>query len=331
MNRRYIIVRIITFLLTIIVAATINFTISKLTPQDPMAAIMGRMASKGRMVQGGEKLLEEYKKIFKLDQPIYVQYISYMQNLFFHGDLGYSIAYYPAKVKTIVLRAIPWTIALITFANLLAFAIGNFLGALCAWPSTSNRVKKLIYLLMPFSAIPYYLLALILIYIFAIKTSLFPLGGGLSVGSTNVFSWRAILDYLHHAALPALSISLSLIGFWALSMRGRMISVIGQNYLFYAKAKGLHEKTIFFNYAIRNALLPQITALAIDVRNIFTGSILVEIIFNYPGIGSVLYKALKNADYLLIQGVVMFIVIAVASATLSLDLIYPKLDPRVKY
>jgi peptide/nickel transport system permease protein len=331
MSFKYITQRVGAFLLTIIVAATINFAIPRLTPQDPIAALLGRMASRGRAVENGEKLIAMYRQQFGLDKPLLVQYENYMENLLLHGDLGYSLAYFPVKVKDVVLRAVPWSLGLLVVANLLAFALGNLLGALAAWRGTPKGIKYLIYAIMPFSAIPYYILALILIYLLAIIVPIFPITGTFTVGSARGFNWATFKDLAIHAALPVLSIALALVGFWALSMRGTMTMVLGEDYLTYARAKGLKESRIFGRYAVRNALLPQVTALAIDLGRMVSGAVLVEIIFNYPGVGLVLFNALRTADYFVIQGVLMFIILSVAFATLIVDLIYPLIDPRIKY
>ncbi len=157
------------------------------------------------------------------------------------------------------------------------------------------------------------------------------LSGSFTVGSVRGFNWDTLMDLLYHSALPIISMVLTVAGFWALSMRGVMTSVIGEDYLIYARIKGLRERRIFSRYAVRNALLPQVTALAIDLGSMMSGQVLVEIIFNYPGIGWVLYNALRTADYFVIQGVVLFMIGCVALATLIVDLIYPLLDPRIRY
>jgi len=331
MSFGYIVQRIAAFFLTIIVAATLNFAVPRLTPQDPVAALLGRMTSRGRTIENGDQMIEMYKKQFGLDKSLPEQYFNYMENLLLHGDLGYPLSYFPAKAKDVVLRAVPWSLGLLLVANLLAFLIGNLLGALAAWPGLPRLFKYLIYILMPLSSIPYYLIALILVYLLAILVPVFPLSGSLTVGSVRGVSWDTLKDLLSHAALPILSIALAVVGFWALSMRGSMMMVLGEDYLNYARAKGLRPRRIFQRYAVRNALLPQVTALAIDLGRMVSGAVLVEIIFNYPGVGLVLFNALKTADYFVIQSVVMFVIIAVALATLIVYFVYPILDPRIRY
>jgi len=331
MSLKYAVRRIGAFLLTIVLAATLNFVIPRLTPQDPIVTLLGRMASRGLIVEGGEQIIEMYRQRFGLDRPLYVQYLNYMSNLLLHGDLGYSLSYFPAKAESVILRAVPWTVGLLTVITLITFVIGNILGALAAWPKVPKSFKYLIYLFMPLSAMPYYLLAMILLYLFAVMLRLFPLGGSFTVGGVRGLNWSTIVDLLHHATLPALSIILAVAGFWVLSMRGTMTMVLGEDFLIYARAKGLHEWRVFARYAMRNALLPQVTALAIDLSKVVSGQVLVEVIFNFPGVGWVLYNALRTADYFVIQGVVMFVIVSVALATLIIDLIYPLLDPRIKY
>lgn len=331
MTLNYFIRRIGTFFMTIILAATLVFAITRLTPTDPIQTLLATMSSRGRMVEGGEKLVEVYTERFGLDQPLHVQYINYMEDMLLHGNLGYSLSYFPSTVSSVILRSLPWTIILLSISTLIAFVIGNLLGALSAWPRVSKRFQFFIYALMPTSAMPYYLLALILIYVFAITLNLFPVGGAQTVGSIPGFDLPTLLDRLKHATLPALSIILSVIGFWALTMRAAMIMVLGEDYVVYARAKGLKEGRIFTRYAIRNAMLPQVTTLALDLGRVISGLVLVEIIFSYPGVGWVLYSALKFSDYFMIQGVVMFLIVSVAFATLILDLIYPLLDPRIRY
>lgn len=331
MSLKYLIKRIIIFFLTIVIAATVNFIIPRITPQDPVAALLGKMASRGQMVADGEKLIMTYREEFGLNDSIPVQYAKYLKKILFSGDLGYSLSYFPANVSDVILRAIPWSLGLLSVANLIAFITGNLLGALCVWGKTPKLLKGLVYALMPFSVIPYYILALLMLYCFAIYIPIFPLGGTMTAGSVGGYTFAAFLDLARHAALPILSVAVSLIGFWALSMRGIMATVMGEDYLTYAHARGLKKSRIFSQYAMRNALLPQVTAFAIDIGRIISGAVLVEIIFNYPGIGTVLYNALRTADYFVIQGVVFFIIISVALTTLLIDLVYPKLDPRIKY
>ena len=172
MNYRYIGRRIATFLLTIFIASTLNFALTRLTPQDPIAALLGRMASRGRSVENGAEITALFRERLGLDDSIPQQYLNYLLGLL-RGDLGYSLAFFPIKAESVILRALPWTLGLLSVATLLAFTAGNLLGALATWPQVPRGFRWLVYLSMPFSAIPYYLLALILVYLLALNWSIF--------------------------------------------------------------------------------------------------------------------------------------------------------------
>jgi peptide/nickel transport system permease protein len=326
---RYLARRLALFLLTLITAATINFLILHLSPVDPIAAVLSRLSGRGTSVEGGARLVALYTHTFALDRSLPVQYLIYLKNLV-HGDLGYSLSYFPERVSAVVGRALPWSLGLLGSAVLLAFVLGNMLGALATWPSAPRVFQALMLLFMSFAAIPSYLLALILLYLFGYLWPILPLGGSFTPGSARSFNFATLFDIAQHALLPLLSITLGLIGFWALSMRGVMTTLVGEDYLGYARLKGLRERTIFLRYGMRNALLPQVTALAIDLGLLLSGQVVVETIYSYPGIGTVLFNALRTADYFVIQGVVLFIIVAVAVVMLLVDLLYPLLDPRVR-
>src|SRR5207245_10802527 len=177
--------------------------------------------------------------------------------------------------------------------------------------------------------VPFFLLGLLLIYVLGFQLRWFPLAGGYDQGLLPALDPKIIVNMVYHSILPALSIILASIGFWTLGMRGVMISTHGEDYLLFAEAKGLRGRTVFLRYAIRNALLPQLTALALALGNIVSGAVLVEVIFQYPGVGSLLYQAIRSSDFFMIQGVVFFLIFALALATLILDLIAAEPDPPI--
>jgi peptide/nickel transport system permease protein len=329
MSWSYALRRIGMFVAVVFLAITINFIVPRMAPGDPTAAVLEQLLSRGQQVEGAADIVANYRARFGLDDPILLQYGRYVWNTL-HFDLGYSISYFPQKVESALLQALPWTLALLLTATAIAFTLGSILGALIAWPRSPRMVRNLAPVLMVLSAIPYYLLALILLYVFAVWTKLFPLGGAASSQSALTFSFASAIDVIRHAFLPALSIVLAGLGFWALGMRGAMINVLGEDYLTLAEAKGLRPHRIFFAYAMRNAMLPQVTSLAIALGTVASGSVLVEVAFNYPGIGYVLYNALRSSDYFLIQGVAFFLVLTVAVAVLLLELAYPLIDPRIE-
>ena len=170
-----------------------------------------------------------------------------------------------------------------------------------------------------------------LLYVRAFAVKWLPSGGGYERGTLPTASWSFALDIAYHAILPALSILLAQIGGWALGMRAMMVTTQGEDYMIFADAKGLSERTLFMRYAVRNAILPQVTGLALVLGQLISGAVLVEVVFQYPGIGSLLWRAIRETDYFVVQGVVFFSIVTIGLATLLLDLFYPVLDPRISY
>jgi peptide/nickel transport system permease protein len=230
-----------------------------------------------------------------------------------------------------IANALPWSVGLLLAATLIAFLVGSVLGALLVWPRTPRIVAVLASPLLLLSTIPYYLLAIILIYIFAISLKLFPPANGFSPTTILGLNLSSALDIARHAFLPALSIVLGAVGFWALGMRSLMVSVLGEDYITFAESKGLPRSRIFLRYGMRNALLPQVTALALALATVVSGAILVEAIFNYPGLGGLLYNAVLGKDIFVINGVVLVLILTLAVTVFLIDLIYPLIDPRIRH
>jgi peptide/nickel transport system permease protein len=331
MTAMYVLRRIGLFLVIVWTAATLNFLAPRLTGKDPIEQQLLRQTAQGGSVEAGiADISRVYRQKFGLDQPIWVQYRDYVANV---GtlDFGYSISNYPETVDAILLEALPWTIGLLLTSTLIAFVIGTLLGAIGGWPKAHAAVQWLMPPLLTFSAVPYYLLALVLLEIFAFQLRLLPIYGGYSAGTIPAMTPQFALNVLGHSFLPALSIVLAGIGSWAVGMRAMMVGVQGEDFMLMAEAKGLKGSTIFFRYAIRNALLPQATSLGLALGQILSGAVLVEVVFGYPGIGTVLYHAIQDFDYTVIQGVVLTVILAISGVTLVLDLVYPLLDPRIVY
>jgi peptide/nickel transport system permease protein len=331
MTPRYLARRLLTFLLVVWVAASVNFLMPRLAPGDPIGAILEGLEAQGQVIPNSAELIAAYRERFGLDDSLGVQYLRYLRGVATF-DLGYSLSYFPATVWEIIGRALPWTLGLLLTTTLLSFAAATILGALFAWRGTPGAVRALAWVLVTLGAIPYYLLAIILIFVFGYTFELFPTGGTARIGSLDqALSPERILDIVYHSTLPALSIILASVGGGILGTRGMMVTVLGEDYLLLAEAKGLPERRIFLQYALRNALLPQITALAISLGNVVSGAILVEVLFGYPGMGYVLVQAIRGADYTLVQGITFILVVAVAAAVLVIDLINPRIDPRIVY
>jgi peptide/nickel transport system permease protein len=327
----YVARRLLQFVIVLWAAATINFILPRLAPGNPVRDRLISQASQGGALQGGiEEMVQSYNTQFGLDKPLYVQYGLYLEHVA-KLDFGYSIANYPNKVVGMIRRALPWTVGLLVVSSAIAFVLGTILGALVTWSRAPKIFQYLIGPTMALSAIPYYLLGLVLVYLFAILVPIFPLSGGYSIGVIPHLSLSYMFDIVRHSFLPGLSIVLASVGVWALGMRGMMITTKGEDYINFAEATGLKDRRIFFSYAMRNAILPQVTTFAINLGTIISGVVIVEVIFGYPGMGSLLYNAITGSDYFLIYGIVYFTVFAIAIMTLLVDLLYPVLDPRISY
>jgi peptide/nickel transport system permease protein len=327
----YIIRRVFFFFVIVWLAATVNFFLPRISGKDPLREkLMYQAAVGGGMQSGIEEIIKTYEAKFGLDKPLIVQYLNYLGDVA-RFDFNYSIAHYPNRVIDLYVGALPWTLGLLGVSFILSFFIGTILGALFGWPRAPRAIQWLFPPLITFHAIPYYLLGLILLYTFSFAVSWFPSGGGYTRGTLPVMSWGFAWDVGRHAMLPALSIVLAQIGGWALGMRAMMVTTRGEDYMIFAEAKGVSDRTLFLRYALRNAILPQVTGLALVLGYLISGAVLVEVVFQYPGVGTLLWRAIRETDYFLVQGIVFFSIVAIAVATLILDLVYPLLDPRISY
>lgn len=330
LTKEYVIRRLGMFFLTIWLGTTLIFIIPRLAPGDPIAAMVSRMTAQSGYVENSAQIIESWRRRFGLDAPMHIQYLRYMGNVL-TLDLGYSLSQFPLEVKDMVGRSLPWTIGLLAIATVISFVAGNTIGALMAWRKTPKIIKSLLPLTLTFTSIPFFMLAILLIYVFAFGLRWFPVGNAYGRGITPGATWDYIRSVIYHGTLPALAVVIASMGGWALGMRGMMITTDGEDYLILAQAKGLRSNRIFWRYAVRNAVLPQLTALALSFGTIVGGSVLVEYLFAYPGVGYLLYQGIVNSDFTLIQGIVFILIVTTATAVLIIDLIYPILDPRITY
>jgi peptide/nickel transport system permease protein len=321
--------RIAGLVAVILIAASLNFMLPKLAPQNPVETKLLEISSTGGSLTDIKPLVDAYNKKFGLDKPLLDQYLAYVGSML-RFDLGQSIAFYPARVIDLIGRALPWSIGLLFTSTLIAFLLGSLLGAAASWEAAPRALQILAPGVMVLAALPYYLLGLILVYLFAFVWKFFPLQGGYGLEAVRGWNWDFVGDVLAHSILPALSIVLASIGTWALAMRGMMVTVQGEDYMTYAQANGLTARRRFFGYGMRNAMLPQVTSLALHLGGIAAGSVLVERVFGYPGLGMLLFQAVQQSDYFVIYGVVFILVVMVAGAMLLVDLITPLLDPRIR-
>ncbi len=323
--------RLITFAATVLISVTVVFFVPRLVPGDPLGAIFANLAVGGGASGISDELQQDFEQRFGLDKSLPVQYFTYLGDLA-QGDLGYSIPTYPTRVSTLIANALPWTLALVGTTTIISWILGSLLGAVVGW---SGGRSPILQALVPFALIlyttPYFILALLLIYLLTSIWEVFPLpGGAYSVGADPGWTWDFTADVIQHGALPALSIILVSLGWWFLSMRSLIISEQGQDYILWAEAKGLPSGRIFWAYAFRNALLPQTTGLALSLGNIVGGALVTEVVFAYPGLGYLIYNSIRQSDFPVVQGSVLLLVVSVAAANLLLDLVNPLIDPRIR-
>ena len=326
----YLLNRVITLFLTVWIAATLIWIIPRLSPVDPAEIMLGRMAAGAGTVANADQIVATLRDRFGLDDPLLVQYFKYIRNVVLF-DFGLSTATFPTPVSSLIARALPWTLGLMIISVIITFIIGNALGALMVWDRSPKLVRVAIPAAMIFTSIPPILSGLLLMYVFSAKLRWFPLTGSYGLTVEPGWSWAFTQSVVYHGFLPALSIVVVTFGFWALGMRGLMITVQGEDYTKLAEAKGLRPRYILYRYMIRNAILPQITAFALKIGLLVAGQILVERIFAYNGMGKLIYDAILDQDFPVIQGSSFIIILMTAVSVFLVDLVYPFIDPRIRH
>ena len=330
LTKEYVLKRFGMFLLTVWLGTTLIFIIPRLAPGDPIAAMVSRMLNQAGNVEGSEAMIEAWRARFGLDDPPVIQYFRYLGNVVTF-NLGPSLFSFPSEVDDLVKRSLPWTFGLLTLATVFSFILGNAIGALMAWRRTPGLARALLPATLTFTSIPPFMLGILLLAIFAFGLDWLPFAGGSGRGIDRSLNLEFIWSVIKHGTLPAMAVVVTTMGFWALGMRGMMITTDGEDYMLLAQAKGLRPWRVFWLYGVRNAILPQVTALALTLGTIAGGSVIVEYIFTYPGMGYLLYQGIINTDFNLMQGIVFFLIVGVALTVFIIDLLYPLIDPRITY
>jgi peptide/nickel transport system permease protein len=263
------------------------------------------------------------------NENIFRQYLDYLGNTL-HGDFGTSLTFFPASVGDIIKQGLPWTLALVGMYTIIAFALGTLIGMLSAWRRGGFLDAILPPVFIVISAFPYFWLGLLVLLLFAITLGWFPLGFAYDLTSSINLSWSFAGEVVWHGFLPALTIVITSIGGWILTMRNTMITTLAEDYVKMARAKGLSPVRIMFMYAGRNAILPNLTGFAMSLGFVISGAILVEIVFNYPGLGFTLLQAVHSEDFALMQTLFLLITVAVLVAVLAADFVTAWLDPRTR-
>lgn len=325
--QKYFTKKIIWFIITLIVALILNFILPRLMPADPVAAITGKLVSGSTDATASARIYEKYQEEFGTNKPMIEQFFIYIGNLL-KGDMGTSFGQYPRKVNDIVGSAIWWTIGLQLPAIIVGWLIGNILGALAAY-IRKGFDKVLMPISLFLSSIPAFGMAVVLLVLFAVNLKIAPVSGGYGFDMIPNFSWAFVWSVITHYQLPFWSIVLISIGGQAIGMRSMSIYELNADYVKYARFLGIKDKKIV-GYVFRNAMLPQVTGLALSIGTMIGGALVAEIIFSYPGLGSVMYSAITAADYPLISATTLIITIMVLIVTFVLDIVYALIDPRVK-
>ncbi len=321
--RQYFARKLVTYLLTFFVAVTVDWAVPRLMPGDPVQGLIARMQAQPG---AAEALSDYYTKAFGLDVPWWQQYLNFWKAIA-HGDLGRSIWQFPQPVSQLILHAVPYTLALLVPAILLSFWAGNKVGAIAARRRIlDNTVLPTGYML---TATPYMWLAIVLAYVFATVTRVFPLSGAYSYALQPSWTWEFTASFLYHWFLPFASLFLVSFGGWAIGMRNMIIYELESDYSHYLESLGAPTRLVR-KYAYRNAVLPQVTGLALALGAVVAGALVTEVVFTYPGIGSMILTAIQNRDYFLLQGIFLFIIVGVLVANFLVDVAYVLIDPRTR-
>lgn len=325
---RYLAQKIGFYVVALWAALTLNFLLPRWMPGNPVDIMVSKLAQRGEVTPATRRSIE---LLLGMDssEPLWRQYLEYLGQIF-RGDLGISVAYFPTPVADVISQTLPWTVALVGISTVISFVIGVGLGMLAGW-KRGSWIDNLIPATTLLQSVPYFWLALVLLFLFGSIWQVFPLNGGYDVYTTSPgWSWDFVSSAIYYGTLPALTIVISSVGGWMLGMRNMMVSTLSEDYILTAEAKGLRPSRIRLTYAARNAVLPSIAGFAISLGFVVAGSVVTEAVFSYPGIGSALLQSVNNADYALMQGIFLVITLSVLGANLLVDLLYSVIDPRTR-
>jgi peptide/nickel transport system permease protein len=325
---RYILTKIGLFLLTLWAAVTLNFILPRLMPGSPLDAALAKLAAGGQQVTNAQRSAIEAQ----LGSPhgsVISQYWDYLGNIV-QLRFGQSFTDPTRSVAGSIGRALPWTLVLVGVTTILAFIVGTLLGVYAGWRRGKKADTTVTLGATLFAAFPPFWLGLLLLYVFAFKFNWFAIKGGYSPGLTPNLSPSFLSNAVQHSVLPGLTLAITSLSGWVFGMRNNMINTLGEDYVTFAEANGLQQRTIALRYAARNALLPNVTAFGLALGAVLGGSVLVEGVFSYPGVGHLLFEAVSNHDYPLMQALFLVLTVSMLTAIFVVDLLYARLDPRVR-
>jgi peptide/nickel transport system permease protein len=324
---RYLLRRLLFYIVAAFVAITLNFMVPRLMAGDPVQLMFAQF--QGRL---DPRAMESLKETFGfVSGPIGEQYVTYLKNLL-QGNLGLSVSAFPTPVADLIGPSLGWTIRLIGSSTIIAFTLGSLLGIFAAWKRGGKIDSLLLPVVSTLGAFPFFWIALLMLYTFAFTFKIFPIGHAydVSFGDINWGNAEHVNSVIQHMILPMFTIIFTGLGGWLLGMRNNMIGILAEDYVTMAQAKGLSDRRVMFIYAARNAILPSITAFSMSLGFAVGGALIVELVFAYPGMGYTLLRAVQGRDYPLMQGVFLFITLAVLAANFMADVFYVMLDPRAR-
>ena len=322
--------RLVQFVLVVFIGISLTFFITHLTPIDPVEQMIASITAFGETSPEAVLMMREaLAELYGLEGTLLDQYFAYWGRIL-SLDFGPSLSAFPTPVAELIGRALPWTIGLLFTCTMLAWILGNLLGGLAGYYHKSRTLKVLGVIVMGFHPVPYYIIAFVLLLLFGYLWPVLPISGGSAQNVPQGFAAEYIGSVLRHSILPAVSIILVSIGGWFLGMRALVSNIVTEDYVVYAELGGVPRRRILPFYIMRNALVPQITGLAMSLGAIFNGAIIVEQVFGYPGLGRLLIGAVYSADYSLVLGVTAISIIAVSASVFLIDILYPVFDPRVQ-
>ena len=330
--KRYLIPRLIQYFLVIFVGITAVFFIPRFSPSDPVEKTITQLRSQGSFLDPAsmDEFIEDLTEMYGLGGSLPEQYGAFWKRLL-HGDFGLSFFQFPTPVIDLIAVSLPWTLGLLLSSTIISWVAGNLIGGLAGYYSRKPWSRVIDTIAMIVRPLPYYIFAFALLILFGFVFRLFPISGGTSFGTGMAFSWNSIMDMLWHSFLPVLS--LIILGGAANFQTMKLIvqNVNAESFVQYARIGGIKERRIVGRYVIRNAMLPQFTNLALSLGQIFSGALITEIVFSYPGVGTLLYNAIITGDYNLIMGITALSIMAITTGILVIDLLYPLFDPRIRF
>jgi peptide/nickel transport system permease protein len=325
--------RIGLYLVTLWGAVTATFVFFRLIPGDPIGAMIFQLQAQGQYgaQEQTQAIVDYYRRAFGLDGNLFEQYLRYLQRLLINQDFGPSIISYPTPARDLILRSLPWSIGLLGSATLLAWLVGVIGGTFVGWARRSRGAGAITNTALVLSHVPAYFVALAFIFFFAYRNPLLPANSAYDSNLTIGFNAPFIASVIRHALIPVLATALVGACNWLITTRTLVVSILGEDYLTFAGAKGSSPRQILHRDVLRNAWLPQITALGITLGSVFNGNVLIERLFRYPGVGNLLIDAVAVKDLNTAQGIVVLLIFVVLTANLIIDLCLPLFDPRVKH